>query len=295
VVTLARYNLLVSSIGLLASLAPMSYAADQPAGVAVCSGTFQVDGLMVSNTATVFVGSRIDSATGVCTIRRSVGAVVRLEPQSGITITDTGITLTRGTVRIKGNSELGISAAKAVIRPATLETVILARFLDNQLLVNVPTGKATLAGPQSELYARLDAGTLMRFAPAPNEPSGMYLWVFGCLRSTDNSRFVGDQHIGGKVELLGGRVGNGRQPVAVWGALEQLPANAPQFAARLRVVQETSEERACPEFTPVSNLNGTVGDSPTERIAVIAAAIAGATAMEVESHPGQKTTSVSVP
>jgi len=295
VARLARYKLLLTSIGLFASFAPASRAADQPAGMAVCSGMFQVDGLMVSNSATVFVGSRVDSATGVCTIRRSNGAVVRLEPQSGITLTDTGITLTHGTVRIKGNSELGISAAKVVIRPATLETIILARFLDNQLLVNVPTGKATLAGPQSELYSRLDAGTLMRFAPAPNEPSGMYLWVFGCPRTADNIRFVGDQHIGGKVELLEGRAGSSPQPVAVWGALQQLPANAPQLAARLRVVQETTEERACPSFTKVSNLDGTVGDNSTERAAVIAAALAGLAVMEVESLPGQNSASVSVP
>lgn len=291
-----RYCLLVTSIGLLTALIPAAKAANQPAGAASCSGAFEVDGLPVSSTATLFAGSRIESTTVVCTVRRTSGATIRVEPQSGIIITDTGVTLTNGTIRIQGNLDLGLSATKVVIHPTTPATIVQARFTDNQLLVNVSTGSATLVGPKSELYARLDTGTLMRFAPAPEDPSGIYLWVFGCLHSAEDNWSLSDRHIQQQVELLGDTVRKNLQPVGVWGSPQPLAADASQAAARLRIVQETPEERACFAFTPSSNLNG---DEPAGRRKTAAAILislgTAAVDVAVTRPPGQNPTSASIP
>jgi hypothetical protein len=295
VVTNARRSLLVTSIGLLAFVSA-SKAATQPAGAAACSGAFQVDGSAVSNTATVFVGSRIDSGNAVCTVRMTSGATVKLEPQSGIVITEMGVTLTNGTVRIQGTPDLGLSAAKVVIRPAAQTTVLQARSADNQVLVNVSAGNATLVGPKSELYTRLDTGTLMRFAIAPNEPSGVYLWVLGCLHSGEENWFVTDQHIERQVALLGGTVKKNLQPVGIWGAPQPLPSNESQFAARLRIMEEVPEERACVGFARTSSLNGESSESRRKTIAAVVLALGvAAVGLGPGGLPGQSATSASIP
>ena len=274
-------------------------AADQPAGVASCSGMFQADGQTVSNTATVFVGNRIDSSNGVCTIRRTNGATVRMDPQTGITMTDNGFILTRGTIRSTGILDFGFAPGAAVIRPSTPDTVILARLADNQFLVNPVRGNATLVGSKSELYAKLDTGVLMRFSPAPSEPSGLYLWVQGCLHSDENAWFVNDRHIDQRVDLVGDTVRKNLQPIGAWGGLQQLPA-ASQSSAQLRVVQEMPKELPCTGFTPVSNLNSDVlntevSATPRQRDAAIAAAILGALGAGLATIPGQNPSNVSVP
>lgn len=285
-VTTARCKLLVTGFGLLVSFAPFSKAADQPTGMAACSGAFQVDGLPVSNTSTVFVGSRIDSLGGVCTIRRANGAIVKLESQSGIIITDTGVTLTHGTIQTKGNSDLGLFDGKSLIKPGAPQTAIQASFFDKQLLVNVRAGDATLVGSKSELFAHLDTGTLMRFSPVPQEPSGMYMWARGCLYSTQDTWYVNDRHVPRYIELLGETIGKSEQPVGIWGAPQELAPDASRYAARLRVVQEKAEVATCEPFVPV------VVATPLQTgvAAGVAAGIGG-----IAGIPGQSTTSVSVP
>lgn len=274
---------------------PSSPAADQPAGMTICSGPFQMDGQRVTNTATVFTGSMIDSAASVCTIRTSGGATISLDRQSAVTMLETGATLTHGTVRIKGRSDLGLPGAKVVIRPLSDQTVIQARIADDQFLVNVSTGSATLAGPKSEQYATLNTGTLMRLAPAPNEPTGVYIWVAGCLHSKGDSWYVNDQHFDGSVELAGDTVRRELRPVRIWGAPQQPGAGSSQPAVLLRVIQETTEDRPCPAFTPTSSLGGGEPLKDKETAIVIGAVAAGAAGIALATIPGQNQTSASVP
>lgn len=292
---LARYGFPAIALGVLIALPACSAPTDPFSATAVCAGTFQVDGSTVSNTASLSRGSKIETTTGTCTIQRSGGTSIRLEPQSGIVLTETGLNLISGTIRIKGNANLGLTSGKSAIHPTDNATVINARFLNNLFYVNVANGNASIVGSNSELYGRLGTGTLMVLAPAPNESSGMYLWVSGCLHSMNGNWSLGDQHIYGPVQLEQETIRKDGQPVGIWGSMEQLSPQSQELAVRLQVVQEKTRQQACPAFTASSNLEGTAATNRTERIAEIIAALAGFGALEGASQPGQPVTFASIP
>ena len=273
-------------------------AADQPAGVIRCSGAFQIDGSTVSSSATVFNGSRVESGDGICTIRRSQGTVIRLQKRSGADIADSGVTLRHGTIQVRGNQILHIAGATAFIKPSGSDAVMNAELEGNLLSVNMAGGNAALTGAQSELFARLHRGTLMLFSLAPAEPSGLYLWVNGCLHAEDRVWLVNDRYIDHRVELAQDTVQKERQSVQAWGKLQSLPADSPQLVARLQVVQEKTDQQPCYAFTPVWDLNGgTFQISAGVRDTVVGAFAAELAAISAlaANLPGQPAVAASLP
>lgn len=258
-------------------------ASSEVAGAVTCPGAFQVDGLTVSQTATVFQNSTVESSAGTCTIRRKSGGSIRMHAGSGLVVTPSGIQLVHGAIETIGGVSLTIAGAKSTIVPSPDNTTVQAQLANNQLLVNVSSGSAALTGRSSEIYARLDAGTLLRAAAAPSEPSGLNVWMRGCLTREGDRWFLADRYTKRRVELLNESVQKDGAAVGLWGSPQAIGKAGDPLAARLRVVSEKSDEGGCQKFSP-AYLNNNPQPGPGSR-----------TLIETATVPGQSGKPVSLP
>jgi len=258
----------------LAVAAVPGMAAELPAGTVTCAAPFQLDGVSVANTATLFAWNRIGDSAGSCTIRRTAGGTVWLQPQTEVVITPLGVELAHGTLRMAGKSQLSIPSVPAVIEPESPQTLVNARFFGSQWIVNPVAGPAQLTGKNAEIYMRLGAGSMATLLPSSDQPSGLDVQVLGCLHWETNNWFIDGEHLAREVELDAETVRKEHQEVWIWGALEPMTPDSPNITARLRVQSEKPAEGVCRAFKPVTELDNTI--TSKESTATIALAIAAA-------------------
>jgi hypothetical protein len=230
---------------------PVCQAQNQQAGAVYCPMPFQVDGVAVSNSATVFPSNRLDAGDALCTFQRTGGDTVDFAAHSEIVITPAGVVLIHGSLRIKGPEVLAIPSVSPNIRPAP-QSVIEAQFANGEWTVDVVRGSAQLTG--AVLYAELDSNTRMRFFPDSNQASGVDLLLEGCAREEQGQWFLDDTHIRRSVELLGNSVAGKKKRVEIKGGVAQLDPNPQRLAARIQVISETATDKRCgfdPKLIPV--------------------------------------------
>jgi hypothetical protein len=236
--------------------------ADKPAGVVTSAGSFKVDGAAVTNSATVFEGSKIECAAAGCRFKRTGSGAIDIDPNSGLILSRLGVKITSGQIRMTDGSDLSIASAEAIVRPSSSQTVIRARFIDGELTVDLLKGSAQLFLKSDESYARLDTGTRMRFPADSGQPIGVDLLVTGCTHYKDGHWYVKDEHIKRDVEVRGENAWKERRKVELRGAMQILPPQSDSVAAVVNVLSEKRVEGACvAAFLPVVEilLTGTTG------------------------------------
>jgi hypothetical protein len=238
--------------GLIMLMSAICDAADKPAGVVTSTGSFRVNGSVISNSATVFEGDRLEAEVSGCTLTRTEGGTIKIDPQSAIVIGLSGMTITRGRIVIAGNSELYVQSPDNAVRPLTAETVVSAQFVNNEFTVDLLKGSARLSRKGTEEYARLGTGARMRFPIDPAQPIGVDLLAVGCLHRKDGHWVLKDDHIPRDVELLGQITEKERQRVEIRGAMQPLPAKSDSVSATVQVLSEKHVDGACPgAFLPI--------------------------------------------
>jgi hypothetical protein len=252
----------LSCIALVFFGASLCDGADKPAGVVTSAGSFKVDGAAVTNSATVFEGSKVECATAGCSFKRTGSGAIDMDPNSGLILSHLGIKITSGQIRMSDGSDLTVPSAEAIVRPSSPQSVIRARFIDGELTVDLLKGSAQLFLKSDEAYARLDTGTRMRFPADSGQPLGVDLLVTGCTHYKDGHWYVKDEHIKRDVEVRGENAGKERRKVEIRGAMQVLPAQSDSVAAVVSVLSEKRLEGACvAAFLPVVEilLTGTTG------------------------------------
>jgi len=241
----------IARIGLVFLTGSICLGADKPAGVVTSAGSFKVDGAAVTNSATVFEGSTVQCGVTPCSLKRGAGAI-DMDPNSQIVLNHSDVKITNGQIRMSEGSDLSIPSAEALVKPSSPQTIVRANFIDGQLTVDLLKGSAQLFQKGTEIYARLDSGTRMRFPADSTQPIGVDLLVTGCIHYKDGHWYVKDEHIKRDVEVRGEKSEKERRKVEIRGAMQVLPDKSDSVAAIVTVLSEKRLEGACAgAFLPV--------------------------------------------
>ena len=211
--------------------------------------------------------------------------MITLDPHSQVAITTGGVTLSQGSIQVTGLAEIGMPSSNLFLQPGSPETVFKVGMADREFIVRVIKGRAALVNRSNTTYAHLDTGTTMRFHADDSNRNGMYLSTSGCLETSGGRRFLTDQAIHGKVEVLGITATGILQSLSVQGDLQALPAKTIPIAAQLRVTEQKTLDVNCRKPSDPVGLIG------------IGAGLAGAGVAigTTVSDPGKLPGNVSVP
>ena len=167
----------------------ISLAAGPAIGVAVASGSFQVDSSTVYGNTTLFDGSTVQTEKEPSRLQLKNGTKMVLSGDSRATIFNRRMTLERGLGEVGFSSSYRMEARTLQISPVDSKSIARVKLEgEKQVLVTAVNGPVRVFNEGGLLVANLERGNALLFTPQAAQPSAFQM--SGCLVQTAEGKFL---------------------------------------------------------------------------------------------------------
>jgi hypothetical protein len=188
-------------------------------GIATARGDFQVNSLRVSDNATLFEGSTIETAKATSEVRLTGGSRVVLGPGSKGTIYKDRALLEKGQGQIAGAAGFTTHVGPFRIESKEKGTARFALLASNRVRVSAVDGAFAIRNARGLILANVAAGNSVEL----NSQGSTQTKIVGKLKKVDGKYFVTDeatnttlelkgqnleQFVGQRVEVVGSSIGS---------------------------------------------------------------------------------------
>jgi hypothetical protein len=194
----------IRTIGLAAVIAGILPAAPRYIGVASCAGTFWIDHKGVSDNATVFEGSTVETETGAVKLRLTNGAEVVLEGGSRARVFEDRLTLEKGRGQLTSAGGYQIEAQSLRISPASAGSRVVVGIRDSAVVdVGALEGEARVANAAGVVVANVETGRVVELQLEGSQDTSI---LTGCVSRVGRSYMMRDEASAVTAELRGPEV-----------------------------------------------------------------------------------------
>jgi hypothetical protein len=209
----------------LAISAAYAAPANTPIGMAVTSGTLQVDHARVSGTATIFEGSTVDTSASPSVVRLDNGARFSMAAETHIRVYPNRMVMEAGSGQMESGNGYEVEARTLRISPGSSSAVARIRIAgERKVTVASVRGTIRVANFAGLVVANVEAGSSLDFEPQ-DAGAAAPTHVSGCLVVKDGKPVIVDRTTNVVLELqgdtLGTMVGN---RVEITGVAEKTPS-----------------------------------------------------------------------
>jgi hypothetical protein len=176
-------------------------------GTILSAGSFHVDHVTGTGTATVLNGDAVETSDNASRILLRNGVALNLSPRSGGSVFTDHATLETGTLQIKSTAAaFPIDSRAFTVTPTTPGTVATLQVAGNTLTVNVASGNAQIASASGQTLAHLTAGLTLAFdslAAAAADGPEMPVRLLGVLDAENGHYLIRDRFSNTVSEVVG--------------------------------------------------------------------------------------------
>ncbi len=178
------------------SLAATSGVAKSPViGAVTASGHFSLDRSEIWGNATLFDGGKIETGAASSEVALRNGVKIQLASSSSATVSESQLTLTKGTGQVAATEDYQVAAGGLTIRSANgASRVRVAWLAGGAVEVTALSGSARVANRTGLVLASIPAGRHMDFAM---QAAIGVVTRTGCLLSKDGRFLIQDQNTQG--------------------------------------------------------------------------------------------------
>ena len=198
---------ILTSVLTVSYLSPASFAATSGAtkspaiGMVTASGHFILDRSEVWGNATLFDGSKIETSVASSEAALRNGVRIQLASASSATVSESQLTLTKGTGQVSATEDYQVSAGGLAIRSASgASRVRVAWLAGGTVEVTALSGAARVANRTGLVLASIPAGRHMNFAM---QAAAGVITRTGCLLYKDGRFLLQDQNTQEVLEIRG--------------------------------------------------------------------------------------------
>jgi hypothetical protein len=184
------------------SLAATSGVAKSPViGAVTASGHFSLDRSEIWGNATLFDGGKIETGAASSEVALRNGVKIQLASSSSATVSESQLTLTKGTGQVAATEDYQVAAGGLAIRSANgASRVRVAWLAGGAVEVTALSGSARVANRTGLVLASIPAGRHMDFAM---QAAIGVVTRTGCLLSKDGRFLIQDQNTQEVLEVRG--------------------------------------------------------------------------------------------
>ena len=158
-------------------------------GVAVATGSFEVDASQVYGNTTLFDGSTIRTGQASSRLQLKNGTRLELGEQSQAKVFDKQATLERGVGEVETSSKYQMEARTLRISPVGARSIARVKLEgDKQVLVAAVNGRVRVVTDKGLLVANVQPGSTLLFTPQA-AAAGTFQ-MSGCLLETTEGKFL---------------------------------------------------------------------------------------------------------
>ena len=173
-------------------------------GMVISSGSFTIDDVKSSGTATVFEGDQIETNTAVSRVHLASGTDFELSPHSSGTIYADHVVLNSGTVHGQIQDDYRLQAQNLVLKPTQKNTHAAVQIASAGVTVAVPAGSADIGTAQGMLLSHMEPGTALNYATSADAAyQSQTIKMYGVIDQHEDHYLIRDQYTNVVTELVG--------------------------------------------------------------------------------------------
>jgi hypothetical protein len=155
----AWFSMLVAVFGLV----PIAAAGEAQIGMVVSHGSFTIDGVKSSGTATVFNGDSLSTDAVASQVHLAGGVNLTLAPHSAGTIFSDHVALSQGTLSGQVGPQYRVVSKGITLRPVGPATQAEVQVAANRVTVAIPMGHADIGNAQGALLSHMVPGQVLSY------------------------------------------------------------------------------------------------------------------------------------
>jgi hypothetical protein len=230
--------------------------AEAQIGMVASAGTFTIDGVKSTGTATIFNGDALSTDGVASQVHLSDGIDLTMAPHSTGAVFADHVNLVRGSISGQVGGRYRVTAPGLVVQPVKSGTEAEMQIADNRVTVAIPKGQADIATARGTLVAHMVPGKVVSYQSINGDDKAVQ--ALGVLDRQDGHYLIRDRFTNVVSELSGNiPAAYVNKLVRVTGELSSDTSNVPQVD-RLVMVKEIKRSDATSSVPCESDPGGSV-------------------------------------